>query len=80
MWFKKNFMRVPFRYQVQFFINLIRVKPRQSGYEGIAWARQRVWVRRMIEDKFREMCSTGRCVELSEAILGKPHPGAYQDK
>jgi hypothetical protein len=34
----------------------------------------------MIEDKFREMCSTGRCVELSEAILGKPHPGAYQDK
>ncbi|MDD2768310.1 MAG: glycosyltransferase family 2 protein [Methylococcus sp.] len=80
MWFKKNFMSFPLRYQIQFMANLIRVQPWRTGYEGVAWARLRVWVRRMIEDKLREMRATGRDIELTSPMLGQPHPGAFQSR
>jgi glycosyltransferase involved in cell wall biosynthesis len=78
MWFKKNFVRFPFRYQIQYFMNLLRVQPWKSGYAGIEWARQRVWVWRMREAKFREMQTIGKEIELSKPILGKPHPRVFQ--
>ncbi|WP_416137211.1 glycosyltransferase family 2 protein [Halomonas sp. HK25] len=72
MWFKKHFFLIPFRYFLVYVINLARVKPWQSGYAGFAWARQRVWVRRVIEDKYKEMLFTGRAVPLPEPDVGIP--------
>lgn len=78
MWFKKNFMRIPFRYLLSFLINLAQVKVWRSGAVGFAWARLRVWARRMKEDKVREIQTTGREIKIPAKLLGRPHPGAHQ--
>ena len=78
MWLKKNFTRLPLRYQILFLANLLRVRPWVTGRAGLTWARLRVWVHRMIEDKFREMCMTGVEVEMPSSSLGLPHPRARQ--
>lgn len=78
MWFKKHFMKVPARYQALYLMNLIRAQPWRSGYAGTAWARYRVWVRRSIEDKLREMEFLGRALEVPEVPGGVPHPDAHQ--
>lgn len=78
MWLKKHFMLFPLRYQIQFCLNLYRVQPWRTGYQGIAWARLRVWVRRMIEDKLSEMRSTGQELKLPMPEPGEPHPEAHQ--
>lgn len=78
MWFKKNFMKIPFRYSLSFIINLAQVKVWRSGAVGFSWARLRVWARRMKEDKVREIVKTGREINLPPRRLGQPHPGAYQ--
>lgn len=78
MWFKKNFFLIPFRYQVLLLVNILRVKPWVSGYAGVAWARLRVWVRRMIEDKLLEMRATGKEIKMPKSNLGSPHPDVEQ--
>lgn len=78
MWLKKHFVRLPFRFLFLFLLNWFRAQPWQTGYEGQAWARLRVWVWRMREDKLREMRTTGREIELPAPISGQPHPGAVQ--
>lgn len=76
MWFKRNFIKIPFRYQVNLVVNLIEVRAWRSGRVGAAWARHRVWARRMVEDKHREMLITRREIALPSPRVGEPHPGA----
>jgi glycosyltransferase involved in cell wall biosynthesis len=78
MWFKKYFMRIPFRYVISYFINLVQVRVWRSGAVGFAWARLRVWARRMKEDKVREMRTTGREINIPRKYIGLPHPRAVQ--
>ena len=78
MWFKKNFMRIPFRYPMSFLINLVQVRVWQSGVAGLTWARLRVWARRMKEDKVKEMRMMGREISIPRRQLGAPHPNAVQ--
>ena len=78
MWFKKNFIRIPARYFLTLIVNLIQVRFWSSGRVGFAWARLRVWARRMKEDKIREMMITGRQINIPTSHTGKPHPGARQ--
>lgn len=78
MWLKKHFMRIPARYLLTWIIHLIQVRAHKSGLVGFTWARQRVWVRRMREDKFNEMRITGRLIDLPPTRTGPAHPGAIQ--
>lgn len=76
MWMKRLFFQIPFRYQLYFLANLVSVQFWRSGRNGVAWARLRVWVRRLIEDKVREMAIRGEAISLPPRKLGKPHPRA----
>lgn len=78
MWFKKHFMKIPFRYVLSYLINLVHIKVWRSGIVGFSWARLRVWARRMREDKVKEMLISGRQIDLPRPMLGTPHPGAIQ--
>ncbi|WP_440997940.1 glycosyltransferase family 2 protein [Arhodomonas sp. SL1] len=55
MWFKKNYKNIPMRHQLQFILNCVRAQVWHSGKAGIGWARHRVWVQRLIEDKLFEL-------------------------
>ena len=72
MWFKKHYRRIPFRYILNYIYYLIIVRFWSTGYEGIAWARLRVFVRRSIEDKLREMINLGKPMALPERNIGQP--------
>ncbi len=50
----------------------------RSGRAGFIWARLRVTVFRMIEDKRREMDWQGQVQALPPVARGLPHPGAIQ--
>ncbi|NCC85194.1 MAG: glycosyltransferase family 2 protein [Clostridia bacterium] len=80
MWFKHNYMKIPFRYFINYLINLIIIKVWSSGKVGLTWARLRVWVRRMKEDKIREMIFTGKIIDIPATKTGTPHPRAIQVK
>lgn len=60
MWLKKNFYRVPGRYQLLFLYYWLVKGTWRSGWVGFAWARLRADVMRLIEYKRREMELTGR--------------------
>lgn len=53
--FKSIFLKVPFRYQINFILLLFKVKIWVSGRRGYNWALQRNWARRMVELKLNEM-------------------------
>lgn len=78
MWLKKNFHRIPFRYQLLYIQKIVAVKPWVSGRAGLAWARLRVFAGRMIEDKIQEMKNTGHEPNLPSVKCGAPHPRATQ--
>jgi glycosyltransferase involved in cell wall biosynthesis len=78
IWLKKFFFRIPFRYSLYFFYNLIVVRVWSTGSAGFAWARLRVWVRRMIEDKLNEMKISEQEITLPSAKLGVPNPHVVQ--
>lgn len=78
MWLKKHFFLIPFRYKIYFLYNLFLVKFWKAGEAGFAWARMRVWVTRLIEDKFKEMVASRRVTHLPESNVGKPHPHVKQ--
>lgn len=78
IWVKKHFFLIPFRYQLYLLHNLFVAKVWSTGKTGFTWARLRVWVRRMIEDKLEEMTNTGRETSLPASRIGKPHPSARQ--
>lgn len=78
MWFKKNFTRIPARYLLTWIANLFHVRVWRSGRTGFAWARLRVWARRMKEDKINEMRATGRVIRIPSVRPGVPNPGAIQ--
>ena len=80
MWLKKNYTRFPLRHWVTFLVRLSQARPWVTGYSGFAWARLRVWVGRMIEDKIHEMRTTGHELSMPVSSLGQPHPQAHQDE
>lgn len=74
MFFKKLFLKVPFRYQLQLLYELFGRGAWRDGYVGLAWARLRVGVMRMIDLKTSEMRITGVVPEVPAAKRGDFDP------
>ena len=78
MWLKNNFSRLPFRHALMFAYCLVAQGAWRAGGAGIAWARARADVYRMIDRKHKEMKSRGCCDEAPAERQGVPHPRAVQ--
>ncbi|MGX1308048.1 glycosyltransferase involved in cell wall biosynthesis [Amorphus suaedae] len=78
MWLKRVYWRAPFRHQAMYLFCLFGQGAWRSGRSGFIWARLRVMVFRMIEDKRREMEWRGEVLSLPPVMRGAPHPGAIQ--
>lgn len=78
MWLKRAYWRTPFRHHAMYLYCLFGQGVWRSGRVGFIWARLRVTVFRMIEDKRREMEWQGRVQTLPPLSRGLPHPGAIQ--
>ncbi|MEY3141549.1 MAG: hypothetical protein RLY21_42 [Planctomycetota bacterium] len=78
MWLKKNFFRVPFRYQLYFFYLLIIEGAWKAGRVGIIWARLRTDVFRSVELKTIEMQTIGREPPRVLFGVGSPDPRVDQ--
>lgn len=78
MWLKRLYWRAPLRHLAMYLFCLFGQGAWRSGRAGRIWARHRVVVYRMIEDKVLEMRWTGRQVTLPDVQRGSPHPGAVQ--
>jgi len=78
MWLKRAYWRTPFRHQAMYLFCLFGQGVWRSGRAGFIWARLRVTVFRMIEDKRREMDWQGQVQTLPPIVRGEPHPGAIQ--
>jgi len=78
MWLKRIYWQAPFRHLAMYLYCLLGQRAWRSGRVGFIWARHRVTVYRMIEDKIREMRWTDRQLELPDNPRGEPHPGALQ--
>ena len=70
MFFKKLFFKLPFRYQLQLLYELFGRGAWRDGSTGLAWARLRVEVMRMIDLKDKEMRITGAVPEVPIAPKG----------
>ena len=77
MWLKKHWRKIPLRYRLYAVKCVLDAKPWLSGHAGMSWARSRVWVRRLIEEKLIEL-QKGAEMPNIEAKLGDPHPHARQ--
>ena len=71
MFFKKIFFHIPFRYQLQLLHELIGRGAWRDGRLGLNWAILRIWVRRTIEMKVKEMKITKIIPEIPKASPGK---------
>lgn len=69
-WIKKWFFRLPFRYVLAWFYNVVFTGAWKDGRDGLGWAHLRAEVYRMWEYKVREMRRTGRIPELPKARHG----------
>lgn len=78
MWLKRLYWKMPLRHAAMYLYCLLGQGAWRSGRVGLVWARNRVAVYRMIEDKVLEMTWTGRTVDLPSNPRGAPHPGAVQ--
>ena len=72
IWLKKNFRRIPFRYTLFFLHQLLVIGAWRAGEIGIAWARLRTEVMRMIELKLREMQRAGGVPQKRHYGAGEP--------
>lgn len=72
MWMKKNFFRIPFRYQLMGLGLLIGSGAWRDGKLGLVWVRMRLFTRRMREYKLREMKTTGHLIDLPKRKTGEP--------
>jgi hypothetical protein len=72
MWLKANFPRLPARYLILFLYYLLILGTWRAGWVGIAWARLRSDVMRLIEYKAREIRITGKMP--TQRIYGAGHP------
>ena len=74
MFFKRLFFKLPFRYQLQLLYELFGRGAWRDGYVGLAWARLRVEVMRMIDLKTKEMKLTGRVPAVPKPLAGEFNP------
>ena len=72
IWLKKNFRRIPLRYTLFFLHQLLFIGAWRAGEVGIAWARLRTEVMRMIELKLREMQRAGGLPQKRHYGAGEP--------
>ena len=78
MWFKKHFLRIPFRYQLLWLGLLFFSGAWRDGKCGRAWTQMRIYTRRMREFKLLEMQNSGKRIELPPRRVGKPDPRVTQ--
>lgn len=72
MWLKKNFYRIPLRYQLLFFYLYVLKGAWRGGRAGLIWARLRIEVMRMVEYKETEMRIRGRVTPRAMHGVGEP--------
>ena len=78
MWLKKNFRRLPFRFQLLFLYNMIALGAWRAGRVGFIWCRLRSDWMRQIEYKLFEIRITGRLPVVRPSGSGQPDPRATQ--
>lgn len=78
MWLKANFHRVPFRYTLLFLHALLVQGAWRGGRVSLIWARLRVEVYRMRDNKLIEMQLRGRAYELPQKIPENADRGVAQ--
>lgn len=74
MWLKKNFWKIPGRYQILFLYHLLVIGAWRAGRPGWIWARLRTEVYRMWEYKKFEMDRLGHLPATVAAHPGPPDP------
>lgn len=72
IWLKKNFYRIPGRYQFLFFYHWLLQGAWRAGRVGFIWASLRVGVMRMVEYKRVEMELTGKLPAKHATRIGEP--------
>lgn len=72
MWMKRNFAKLPFRFQLFFLYNYFWQGAWKAGWPGYAWARLRSDVMRLIEYKRRELAILGRVPSPLQSGAGQP--------
>jgi glycosyltransferase involved in cell wall biosynthesis len=78
MWLKANFRKLPFRYKLVQLHALLVQGAWRAGRHGMAWARLRAEVHRMIDLKLEEMRLLGRVYESPKVYPARPDPRADQ--
>ena len=78
IWLKKNFRKIPGRYQLFFGYQLFVVGAWRAGWVGIVWSRLRAEVMRMIELKLQEMQRLGEVPRSERFGPGTPDPRVLQ--
>ena len=64
MFIKSIFYKLPFKYTLQFFHELIFKGAIKNGFNGVRYARSRIFVRRLIEYKLIESKRNGKLIQL----------------
>lgn len=77
-WVKRNFWRIPFRYQLLFLYNYFVLGAYKAGGPGYIWARLRSFVYWQWEIKHYEICKTGREQFIPKSGAGQPDPRIEQ--
>jgi glycosyltransferase involved in cell wall biosynthesis len=78
MWLKKNFTRIPFRFQILFLYNYLVQGAWRAGRAGFQWSRLRSEIYRLREYKYQEMSILRQSYSPPQKMDGKPHPKAHQ--
>jgi len=78
MWLKRNFWRLPGKYNLLFWYHILIVGAWRAGKVGWIWARLRTEHLRNQEFKLLEMQLQGHETIMTASGNGPPHPGAEQ--
>lgn len=77
-WVKKNFWRIPFRYQLLFLYNYLVLGSYRAGRRGLIWAKLRSFVYWQWELKYYEISKLGRAQFIPQSGAGHPDPRVQQ--
>lgn len=77
-WIKRNFWRIPLRYQILFLYNYFILGAYKAGRPGYIWSRLRSFVYWQWELKYYEVTRTGRTQFIPPSGTGRPDPRVQQ--
>jgi len=77
-WIKRNFWKIPFRYQLLFLYNYFVLGSYKAGRAGLIWAKLRSFVYWQWEIKYYEISKSGRAQFVHQSEVGQPDPRVQQ--